>query len=85
MTSNYDSLYSYFSKRTEEVVSLTFEEIEKILGFELPPSAYKYPAWWSNASKGDHSHSHSWQDAGYKAKGYSSSIHRKKMTFIKSK
>ncbi len=41
-----------------------FKEVEKLLGFSLPASARKYPAWWSNDAKG-HSHARSWLDAGW--------------------
>jgi hypothetical protein len=43
----------------------TFQEIEDILGFQLPPSAYTYPAWWANQSGHGHSHSLSWQSVGW--------------------
>lgn len=43
----------------------TFKEIERILGFSLPPSARKHQAWWANA----HDHMpqrHVWLDAGWR-------------------
>lgn len=48
------------------VIRMSFSEMEEILGFELPPSARKYPAWWSN---GEQVHSEVWMDAGYKVNG----------------
>lgn len=42
-----------------------FSEIEEILGFTLPASARKHPAWWSNDRQG-HSHAGSWLDAGWR-------------------
>jgi hypothetical protein len=35
----YDPLGDYLSNRTEHKVALSFSELERILGFELPPSA----------------------------------------------
>lgn len=45
-------------------LTLTFREISR-LGSELPPSAYRWPALWSNGSRG--SLSYSWLMAGYVA------------------
>src|SRR6476469_10816848 len=43
----------------------SFQELEKILGFKLPQSALKYPAWWSNDETG-HSHAKAWLEAGWR-------------------
>ena len=43
-----------------------FEEVEAVLGFPLPRSAYTYPAWWSNQSGDGHIQSQSWQAAGWR-------------------
>lgn len=45
---------------------LTFLEIEKILGFKLPSSAYKHRPWWANPSSPyDHPHAQSWLAAAW--------------------
>ncbi|MFP7296989.1 hypothetical protein [Neobacillus niacini] len=41
-------------------------EIEEILTFKLPASAYKYSAWWANETEGTHTHARSWLMAGWK-------------------
>jgi hypothetical protein len=46
-------------------VRLSFAEIERILGFSLPPSAYEAQPWWSNTRAG-HSQAAAWLDAGWK-------------------
>ncbi len=47
----------------------TFGEIESILGFRLPHSARLHRPWWSNSRKGNgHSHSLSWQAAGWRTR-----------------
>jgi hypothetical protein len=43
----------------------TFREIEDVLGFPLPQSAYKYPAWWANEDSGRHVQRMGWCDAGF--------------------
>jgi len=61
----YHKLYLYLNKRQDKYVRLTYEDINLIIGDDLPESAYTYSAWWAN---GDNSHKHSlaWQGANYK-------------------
>ena len=66
--SKYNPLCNYLKNCDLKVVILEFEEIEEILGFVLPTSAYKYEWWWANedVNTTNHSHCKSWQGAGYK-------------------
>lgn len=60
----YKGLYQYLYSSNEEEVRLTFEEIEKLIGFKLPSSAHNHAEpWWSNNY--DHSQAIAWMDAGY--------------------
>ena len=43
----YLPLYLYLNDRRAEVVVLTFEEIERLLGFPLPDLARTVRAWWA--------------------------------------
>jgi hypothetical protein len=61
--SSYDGLRMYLSERPERVVRLSFSEIERIIGRELPPSAKKHRAWWANEQSGPHVHARSWMNA----------------------
>jgi len=63
--SKYDPLRDHLSALEEDTWRARFSEIEAVLGFSLPRSAYSYPAWWSNDATG-HSHSLAWLDAGWK-------------------
>ena len=45
-------------------VTLTFQEIEKIIGAKLPRSAVAHRAWWANQESG--SRAPHWQRAGFK-------------------
>ena len=47
-------------------VTMSFEQIERIINDKLPASAYKYQAWWANEKDGHHVHAHSWMNAGWK-------------------
>jgi len=60
----YRPLGDYLVKQCEVSVSLTFQEIEKILGFSLPPSAYNHRAWWANSLS--HPQAGSWLNVGWK-------------------
>lgn len=61
----YDPLGHYLESRAADSVDANFAQLEDILGFPLPPSAYRHQAWWANETHGSHSHSRSWQDAGF--------------------
>ena len=73
----YDPLFRYLNSDVKSKVVLSYVEIENILSFKLPTSAYKYKAWWDNNS---HVQSKSWRDAGYKV---DSIILGDKVIFIK--
>lgn len=59
----YIALTSYLEKCGKDEIKMSFSEIEKIIGFELPDSFYLHPAVWSNSES--HSSAFGWLDAGY--------------------
>lgn len=59
----YTPLHSWLLELQTDSVSLTISEVENILGFPLPASAYQYRAWWSNDIS--HSQAKSWLFAGW--------------------
>jgi len=66
--SKYEPLRKYLKNipSSSNMQSLTFGEIERILGFKLPSSAYEHRAWWSNpTSPTDHPYAQSWLEAGW--------------------
>ncbi len=60
----YEPLTRYLSGLDNETWEAEFSEIERVLGFDLPDSAYSYPAWWANQD-GHHSQTRGWRDAGW--------------------
>ncbi len=50
MTGKYTPLENFLREfpLTQKEVTMTFEQIERILNDKLPPSAYEYQAWWAN-------------------------------------
>ncbi len=64
--SKYDALKRYLQQRGEQQLSMTFAEIEQIIGQPLPPSARRHRAWWSN-NPSNNVMTHAWLQAGYRA------------------
>lgn len=59
----YRPLGDYLKRQDEERISMTFSEIEDIIGSNLPGSKI-YPAWWSN-NPGNNTMTQEWLNAGY--------------------
>lgn len=64
----YDPLCTYLSTQVLSELTLTFDEIERIIGAPLPKSA-DTPQWWANVTDPATSHvqRHAWREAGYDA------------------
>lgn len=60
----YRRLYNHLQSRPRREWQTTFQEIESILGFELPRSARLHRPWWSNQRNG-HSQACAWNSAGW--------------------
>ncbi|ANU09646.1 acetyltransferase [Planococcus antarcticus DSM 14505] len=60
----YIPLADYFSTSTNPTITLHFTEIEKIMGQNLPHSAYLNHSWWKK-TKAPAKHFQAWTDAGY--------------------
>jgi hypothetical protein len=63
--SKYEPLPQFLSNKAGSLHRMSFEQIERVLGFKLPKSAYEHEAWWSNNATG-HSHSRVWLSAGWR-------------------
>ena len=81
----YRPLYNYFMQQTDDVVHLTFREMEDILGFPLPASFRRYAASWANNANGQHQHCKAWLDAGYMTIDVSKNMLDEHMFFKKKK
>jgi hypothetical protein len=62
----YDPLSAYLRGRPGNRATLSFSDVEAVLGQPLPASAYRHRAWWANESKGAHVEAWAWLDAGWK-------------------
>jgi hypothetical protein len=63
----YDRLEEHLKLTSAPLVTLSFGDIEDILGAPLPSSAFQYAAWWENESNGRHVQARSWLRAGFHA------------------
>jgi hypothetical protein len=62
--SRYDKLKQFLKNAKFTDVDMTFDDIEKVLGRALPPSAQKHRAWWSN-NPDNNVMTKAWLEAGY--------------------
>ncbi|MCC5910039.1 MAG: hypothetical protein JJT76_06340 [Clostridiaceae bacterium] len=78
----YIGLKRYLQSTTIPIVTLSFKEIEHIIGNTLPKSASVHAeVWWAN----DYTHSQAiaWIDAGYETDYVTDTYKDKKITFVK--
>lgn len=61
----YNPLMDYLDKSGKQELTLSYAEIEKIIGDTLPITASKKKEWWSNNDK-SHTQSCAWSDVGYR-------------------
>ena len=78
---SYKGLYTYFKEKKQDEIVLSFEEVEKIINRELPPSAQIHKEWWAN----DRTHSQAipWLEAGYTTVKVSDTFEGKRIIFSK--
>jgi hypothetical protein len=75
----YWRLTEYLDNLDSDSVTLTFDELGRILGFKLPDSASNYDAWWHGG--GTHTHTRAWEDAGWSVRA---DRNNRRATFRKS-
>ena len=67
VSEKYRGLAEYLLSSNEARVTLTYSQIEAILGFPLPDTARKFrQSFWANTKT--HSYASSWMAIGYKAR-----------------
>ena len=76
----YKPLPQFLMSRQLLRVRLGFAEIEEILGFKLPKSAYAYKAWWRNNETG-RPHARAWLSVGWRTEDVD--IAGRKVTFAR--
>jgi hypothetical protein len=69
--SKYDPLTTFLSAQQEDVIEVTFSEMEAVLGFKLPKYSKSFEFWANEddfEKPGRHTQSRAWQRAGFKVK-----------------
>ena len=67
VSGKYKPLAEHLYENWERKIELSYAQIEEILEFPLPPTAYKLPfSYWANTTT--HSYASSWLAVGYRAK-----------------
>jgi hypothetical protein len=61
----YEPLARRLCTEMETEWTVGFGELERLLGFTLPPSARRFRPWWGNQKGAGHSQARGWQDAGW--------------------
>lgn len=70
--SKYQPLQDHLGAMPHSRVRMSFGELEKILGFRLPNSAYIHSAWWANQTDtARRAHARAWTNAGFRVDGFS--------------
>lgn len=62
--SKYDALAERLARASGARLEMTFDDIAGLVAGGLPPSAYRYPAWWANDPS--HVQSGSWLHRGFR-------------------
>ena len=76
--SKYAPLGEYLREAKQTTISVSFDEIERILGTQLPTTALRHQSWWSN---NPNVVTHVWLKAGYKTVNVD--VHGRKLEFHK--
>jgi len=62
----YEPLTEFLRRQSRAVVRMSFDEIERVIGAKLPPSAMHHRAWWSNNAE-NNVMTKAWKDAGFES------------------
>jgi hypothetical protein len=63
--SKYLPLQQFLRAQAARELPMSFRDVERVLGFALPPSARTHPAWWSN-NRATNVAVKAWRDAGWR-------------------
>jgi hypothetical protein len=62
----YEPLAEFLRTQRTNEVSISFADIERIVGAKLPPTAQRHRAWWSN-NPSNSVMTKAWLDAGFRS------------------
>lgn len=73
----YEPLLNYLSevRRNKNEITLSFQEVEKIIAGHLPRLAFEYREWWSNqADVSNRPQAAAWTKAGFRVVAFSQNV-----------
>lgn len=84
MAGKYTALEHYLHDlpATQKEVTLSFEQIERILNGKLPSSAYEDQRWWEHEKEGNHINKRAWANAGWKVE--SLDVNKKRVKLVRA-
>jgi hypothetical protein len=77
--SSYAAIGRHLQGESGQEVTLTFDQIEDIIGRDLPASAHRHRAWWANTDT--HSQALTWLSAGWKVDA--ADLEQEEVTFVR--
>lgn len=77
--SSYAAIGTHLAGTSGREATLSFDEIESIIGRQLPASAHRHRAWWANTDT--HSQALTWLSAGWKVEA--ADLDAKEVTFVR--
>lgn len=77
--SSYAPIGTHLTEVKGPEATLSFDQIEKIIGRDLPASAHRHRAWWANTDT--HSQALTWLSAGWKVDA--ADLDSKQVTFVR--
>ena len=66
LAGKYEPLTEFLRRQSDAVVRMSFDEIERVIGAKLPPSATHHRAWWSNNAQ-NNVMTKAWKHAGFES------------------
>ncbi len=84
MAGKYTALEHYLHDlpATQKEVTLSFEQIERILNSKLPSSAYEDQRWWEHEKEGNHVNKRAWANTGWKVE--SLDVNKKRVKLVRA-
>ena len=77
--SKYDPLAEFLREQRGDTCTLTFPQIELILGDQLPNSAREYDTWWATAR----TQGRAWHSAGWRVSNYGTNVRLGVIVFVR--
>jgi outer membrane receptor for Fe3+-dicitrate len=81
LVSKYEELAKYLEKQDSDLIRMTFQEVEEIIG-PLPPTAYDHRAWWANSASQNHA-MNGWMSVGWETSQVE--MDKQELVFIRAK